>query len=150
MSERQATSRYWRGCLVLVWLTAAAAAGAAANDAPKIPRIVTHDNTQVSGKLEDGVLTLRLEIREGEWHPDADDGPGMPIFAFAEEGKSPSIPGPMIRAPEGTRIKVSVKNMTLFFPAFLHGLNQRPGKADEVIKIPAGGTQEGTFLAGEA
>jgi FtsP/CotA-like multicopper oxidase with cupredoxin domain len=149
MSGRQAISRYWRGCLIFVWLTGGTGTRALANDAPEIPRIVTHDNTQVSGKLEDGVLTLRLEIREGEWHPDADDGPGMPIFAFAEEGKSPSIPGPMIRAPQGTRIKVSVKNMTLFFPAFLHGLNQRPGKADEVIKIPAGGTQEVTFLAGE-
>jgi len=149
MSGRQAISRYWRGCLILVWLMAAAEAGAWANDAPEIPRIITHDNTEAAGKLEDGVLTLRLEIREGDWHPDADDGPGMPIFAFAEEGKNPSIPGPMIRVPQGTRIRVSVKNATLFFPAFLHGLNRRPGKADEVIKIPAGETQEVTFLAGE-
>jgi manganese oxidase len=148
MSGTQLVSRYWRGCLVLVWLMAAAVAGARANDAPEIPRIVTHDNTEASGKLENGVLTLRLEIREGEWHPDADDGPGMPIFAFAEEGKSPSIPGPMIRVPQGTRVKVSVKNATLFFPAFLHGLNQRPGK-DEPIKIAPGATQEVTFLAGE-
>jgi FtsP/CotA-like multicopper oxidase with cupredoxin domain len=148
MSERQATSRYWRGCLVLVWLTAAAAAGASANDAPEIPRIITHDNTEASGKLEDGVLTLRLEIREGEWHPDADDGPGMPVFAFAEEGKNPSIPGPMVRVQQGTRIKVSLKNTLVFFPVFLHGLNQRPGK-DEAIKIAPGVTQEVTFLAGE-
>jgi FtsP/CotA-like multicopper oxidase with cupredoxin domain len=148
MSDRQAISRYWRGCLVLLWLMALAVAGAWANDAPEIPRIVTHDNTEAAGKLEDGVLTLRLEIREGDWHPDAEDGPGMPILAFAEEGKSPSIPGPMIRVPQGTRIKVSVKNTTLFFPAFLHGLNQRPGK-DEAIKIAPGATQELTFLAGE-
>ena len=149
MSSRLVASRYWRGFLEFVWLSATAVAGAAANDAPELPRIVTHDNTQASGKVEDGVLTLRLEIREGEWHPDADDGPGMPILAFAEEGKSPSIPGPMIRVPQGTRIKVSVKNTIMFFPAFLHGLNQRPGKADEAIKIPSGGTQEVTFLASE-
>lgn len=148
MSEKQATLRYWRGCLVLVWLTAAAAAGASANDAPGIPRIITHDNTEASGKLEDGVLTLRLEIREGEWHPDADDGPGMPVLAFAEEGKNPSIPGPMIRVQQGTRIKVLLKNTLGFFPVFLHGLNQRPGK-DEAIKIAPGVTQEVTFLAGE-
>jgi hypothetical protein len=41
MSERQATSRYWRGGLVLVWLTGAAAPGASTNDAPEIPRIIT-------------------------------------------------------------------------------------------------------------
>jgi FtsP/CotA-like multicopper oxidase with cupredoxin domain len=121
---------------------------ASAADAPEIPRIVTHDNTEAAGKLEDGVLTLRLEIGEGEWHPDADDGPGMPVLAFAEEGKRPSIPGPMIRVQQGTRIKVSVKNTLGFFPVFLHGLNQRPGK-DEVIKIAPGATQEMTFLAGE-
>jgi len=150
MSGRQVVSRYWRGWLVLVWLMAAAVvAGARANDAPGIPRIVTHDNTEASGRLENGLLTLRLEIREGEWHPDADDGPGMPIFAFAEEGKSPSIPGPMIRVPQGTRIRVSVKNTVLFFPAFLHGLNQRPGK-DGALKIAPGATQEVTFLAGES
>src|ERR1700693_5031529 len=148
MGGWQAVPRYWRVCLVFAWLMAVAVAGALANDAPELPRIVTHDNTEASGKLEDGVLTLRLEIREGEWHPDAEDGPGMPILAFAEEGKSPSIPGPMIRVPQGTRIKVSVKNTLIFFPAFLHGLNQRPGK-DEAIKIAPGATQEVTFLAGE-
>ena len=93
MSDRQAISRYWRGCLVLLWLMALAVAGAWANDAPEIPRIVTHDNTEAAGKLEDGVLTLRLEIREGDWHPDAEDGPGIPILAFAEEGKAPEFPG---------------------------------------------------------
>jgi FtsP/CotA-like multicopper oxidase with cupredoxin domain len=147
MSGSLAVSRYWRGCLVLVWLMAAA--GAWANDAPDLPRIITHDNTEAAGKLENGLLTLRLEIREGEWYPDAEGGPGMPVLAFAEEGKSPSIPGPMIRVPQGTRIKVSVKNTILFNPAFLHGLNQRPGKADEALKIPAGETREVTFLAGE-
>src|ERR1700693_3903404 len=148
MSSRQAMSRCGLRCLVVVRLIAMAGVRALASDAPEIPRIVTHDNTEASGKLEDGVLTLRLEIREGEWHPDAEDGPGMPILAFAEEGKSPSIPGPMIRVPQGTRIKVSVKNTLIFFPAFLHGLNQRPGK-DEAIKIAPGATQEVTFLAGE-
>ena len=149
MGGWQTVPRYWRVCLVFAWLMAVAVAGALANDAPELPRIVTHDNTETSGKLEDGVLTLRLEIREGEWHPDAEEGPGMPIFAFAEQGKSPSIPGPMIRVPQGTRIKVSVKNTITFFPAFLHGLNQRPGKAAEAIKIPAGEMREVTFLAGE-
>jgi FtsP/CotA-like multicopper oxidase with cupredoxin domain len=148
MSDRPAILRFWRGCLILWSVMAVVVAEASASDAPQIPRIITHDNTEASGNLENGVLTLRLEIREGEWHPDADDGPGMPILAFAEEGKSPSIPGPMIRVPQGTRIKVAVRNTLIFFPAFLHGLNQRPGK-DEAIKIAPGATQEVTFLAGE-
>ena len=139
-------SRCWRVCLVLVWMISLAA-GARGADAPDIPRIVTHDNTAAAGKSEDGILTLRLEIREGDWHPYAEDGPGMPVFAFAEEGKDPSIPGPMIRVKQGTRIKVSVKNTLAFFSVFLHGLNERPGK-DEAIKIAPGATQELTFLAG--
>jgi FtsP/CotA-like multicopper oxidase with cupredoxin domain len=140
-------SRSWRVCLVLVWMISVAAVAWGA-DAPQIPRIVTHDNAAAAGKLEKGILTLQLEIREGDWHPYAEDGPGMPVFAFAEEGKNPSIPGPMIRVQQGTRIKVSVKNTLSFSPVFVHGLNERPGK-DEAIKIAPGASQEFTFLAGE-
>jgi hypothetical protein len=90
------------GCakLTVVWLVMQAAAYA--KTVPDIPRVVTHDNLEAAGKLEGGALTLRLEIREAEWHPDAKDGPSMPILAFAEEGKSPSVPGPMIRVQRGT------------------------------------------------
>jgi hypothetical protein len=54
-------------------------------------------NRVPAGKLENGVLSLRLELREGGWYPEAETGPSLKVYAFAEEGKAPQIPGPLIR-----------------------------------------------------
>jgi FtsP/CotA-like multicopper oxidase with cupredoxin domain len=151
MSNRHRVLRHWLRRWISVWLVGCAlASGALAKTAPEYPRIATHDNLEAAGKLEGGVLTLRLEIREGDWRPDADDGPSMPMLAFAEEGKNPSIPGPMIRVPQGTTVHVSIKNEVVFTTVFVHGLHQRPGKAEDALKIPFGETKEVTFLAGES
>ena len=82
------------------------------------------------------------------WTPDADDAPILPILAFGEEGKAPSIPGPMLRIPQGTRIHAIVRN-TLLFPAFVHGLHERPGKSENTLNVPPLGSAEVTFTAGE-
>ena len=59
-----------------------------------VPRIVPNDNRGPAGRLEDGVLTLRLDAREGMWHPHGYDRAGIRIGAFAEEGGPLEIPGP--------------------------------------------------------
>src|SRR4051794_15525463 len=64
-------------------------------------RISANDNRTAAGTLKGSVLTLRLETREGEWRPDRDADPGLVVRAFAEEGKSLTAPGPLIRVPEG-------------------------------------------------
>lgn len=120
---------------------------ASAADISDLAPVVTHDNSKPAGQLKDGVLTLRLEIKEGAWHPDADDAPGIPALTVAEEGSAPSIPGPMIRVPEGTRIHAFLKNPQLF-PVVLHGLHQRPGDAKDVVTVNPGETKELNFLAG--
>jgi hypothetical protein len=68
--------------------------GVSAETAPAIPTAFTHDNLQPAGQLSAGVLSLRLEIHEASWHPDADEGPALPVLAFSEEGKSPVFPVP--------------------------------------------------------
>ena len=113
-----------------------------------LPRVVTHDNLQSAGEMVDGVLTIHLVIQEAAWTPDADDAPTLPILAFGEEGKAPSIPGPMLRIPQGTRIHAIVRN-TLLFPAFVHGLHERPGKSENTLNVPPLGSAEVTFTAGE-
>ena len=118
-----------------------------AETAPAIPTAVTHDNLQAAGHIAGEVLSLRLEIREASWHPDADAGPALPVLAFAEEGKLPSVPGPLIRVTQGTRLHVTVTNRTLL-PAFVHGFHQRPGEQKDTITIPPNGTRDVTFLAG--
>jgi FtsP/CotA-like multicopper oxidase with cupredoxin domain len=121
--------------------------GVSAESAPAIPTAVTHDNLQPAGELAGGILTLRLEIREVSWHPDGDEEPALPVLAFSEEGKSPSVPGPLIRVGEGTHLHVTVTNKTLL-PAFVHGLHQHPGEQKDAITIPPNGSRDVTFLAG--
>ena len=63
-----------------------------------------------AGRLRNGVLTLHLVATSARWHPAADDGPAVEVPAFAEEGKAPSVPGPLVRVPLGTRVEATVRN----------------------------------------
>ena len=73
-------------------------------------QIVTNDNRGSAGVLRNGVLTIRLEGREGEWHPEGDSEAGIIVRAFAEKGRRLLVPGPLIRVPEGTEIHAYVTN----------------------------------------
>jgi FtsP/CotA-like multicopper oxidase with cupredoxin domain len=109
--------------------------------------IVTNPNHVAAGKLEGGVLEVHLEIRDGVWHAEAENGPKLYVQAFGEAGHPSQIPGPMLRMPLGTEVHVTVANK-LQTKATVHGLNTRPGKDDDVLEIPGGETRERTFLAG--
>ncbi len=110
--------------------------------------ILTNDNRSPAGVLRDGVLSLALEAREGIWHPEEADGPGLQIQAFAEKGHSPQIPGPLIRVPEGTEIHVTVRNAIPDAKLAVHGLHSRPGEGDESIEVLPGTIREIHFKAG--
>jgi FtsP/CotA-like multicopper oxidase with cupredoxin domain len=133
-------------CLVLV--CGLLVSISSAQPSAKSTAIRANDNRVAAGELKDGTLTLHLELTSGDWYPEADDGPSMKIDAFAEAGKAPQIPGPLVRVPQGTEIRVSFHN-TLAATAILHGMHQHPGDAKDVIEIPAGETREVHFLAGE-
>jgi FtsP/CotA-like multicopper oxidase with cupredoxin domain len=109
--------------------------------------IVANQNRTPAGKFEAGVLNVQLEIRAGVWHPEAEDGPRLFVQAFGEVGQLSQIPGPMLRMPEGTKVHVTVANK-LLTKATVHGLNTRPGDADDALEVPAGESRERTFLAG--
>jgi FtsP/CotA-like multicopper oxidase with cupredoxin domain len=116
-------------------------------------RAAPNDNRVPAGTLRDGVLTLRLVARPALWRPEGPNGPELPIYAFAEEGKIPQIPGPLIRVPVGTLVDLSVRNM-LPQSLRLYGFQDRPSeKVDSlelspgqsaVLKIRAGAV--GTYL----
>src|SRR5690348_14312033 len=40
-------------------------------------RIQANSNRESAGKLENGILTLHLELRQGDWYPEAETGPSM-------------------------------------------------------------------------
>jgi manganese oxidase len=112
-------------------------------------RIQANDNRIPGGKLENRVLTLHLELREGDWYPEAETGPSLKVYAFAEEGKAPQAPGPLIRVPEGTEIRVTLRNL-LSSVAVVHGLHQHPGAASDVVKLASGEGRELRFSASAA
>jgi FtsP/CotA-like multicopper oxidase with cupredoxin domain len=116
--------------------------------AEMLPPVSINDNRIPAGTLHDGVLELHLEMREGIWHPLEENGDAIQIFAFAETGKPLSVPAPLIRVPEGTRIEITLKSM-ITVPATVHGFHERPGSATDVVIIQPGETKHVSFRAGK-
>jgi len=118
-----------------------------------VARVAINDNRTPAGTLREGVLTVRLEVREGDWRPDAESAPGVIVHAFAERGKRASVPGPMLRVTEGTDIHAFVTNSLARGTLVVHGLSTRGGSAasaGDTLQIAAGGTREVRFPAGAA
>jgi manganese oxidase len=111
-------------------------------------RISPNDNRRAAGRLEDGVLTLRLEAREGMWHPHGDDREGIPIGAFAEEDGPPQIPGPLVRVPVGTEVRTAVRN-ALDRPLAVFGLGAERGLSGDSVLVGPGEVAEFRFVADE-
>jgi hypothetical protein len=110
--------------------------------------IQANNNDHPAGTLRRGVLTLRLEAGSGLWHPEAEDGFGLYVQAFWEEEKPLQNPGPLIRVPEGTVIRVSVRNAIPGATLVVHGLVTRPAASDDSIVLAPGVTREVRFTAG--
>lgn len=110
-------------------------------------RALPNDNRVPAGKLNAGVLTLRLEARAAAWYPEDPNGAAVPVYAFAEAGRPVTIPGPLIRVPLGTTVQVTVQN-TLDRPLRLRGLQPRAGIAalDSLLFAP-GAEQQIRFRA---
>lgn len=108
-------------------------------DAEAAPRVIPNDNRTPAGTLRNGVLTLRLVAQPALWRPEGPDGPDLPIYAFAEEGKRPGVPGPLIRVPVGTEIHISVRN-SLPEPLRLYGLQDRPSEKVDSVDVSPGQT----------
>jgi FtsP/CotA-like multicopper oxidase with cupredoxin domain len=105
--------------------------------------IAANPNHIPAGILRDGVLTIQLEIARGEWHPEADDGLALNIYAFGEAGRELQNPGPLIRVPQGTEIRASLNN-TLAVPIAVHGFGR---SSDATVYIAPGGLEKVTFNA---
>jgi FtsP/CotA-like multicopper oxidase with cupredoxin domain len=108
------------------------------------PVAVVNDNRRPGGRLQGGTLTLALEIVEAAFQP---EGPGDPVvraLAFAEPGKAPTVPGPMLRAPLGTTVRLTLNNRT--DSAFtIGGLRPSLPAGQDTVQLAARATREVTF-----
>jgi manganese oxidase len=136
------------------WISYAAVAVLAVVSAtrPVSPRaldsIAPNDNRRAAGTLEKGVLTVALEARTGSWRPEGDGSRALEVAAFAEEGKTLSTPGPLIRVPLGTEIRATVRNR-LDKPLIVYGFGKTRGLSDSVI-VPVGSATPLSFTADAA
>jgi FtsP/CotA-like multicopper oxidase with cupredoxin domain len=139
----------WTLLVLLSFPAAAQAPLSAGRAAPQFAseRVIANDNRRTAGVLRPGVLTLRLESRAARWYPEAEDGPNIEVQAFAETGKAPQIPGPLIRVPEGTEIRATVRNR-LGLPLVVYGLHTRPGSPEDTLHVAPGAVREVRFRAG--
>ena len=109
--------------------------------AERVTRVGVNDNRMPAGVLHGGVLTLRLVARTGKWYPDGDSAPGAEVQAFAEEGRAPSIPGPMIRVRAGTEVSVTLRNAIPNSTLVVHGLTSRSATipaVDDSVQLSTG------------
>ena len=140
-----------RGSILIAAHIAVAAVlvvSAGAVNAPALQQIQVSDNRQPAGRLERGVLTVRLEAKTGVWYPDGRSGIGLPVAAFAEEGKALQNPGPLVRVPAGTEVHAFVRN-SLQKPLTMFGLGAKRGIAADSFVVEPGAVREVRFVAGE-
>ncbi|HET7373861.1 MAG TPA: multicopper oxidase domain-containing protein [Gemmatimonadaceae bacterium] len=101
------------------------------------PVLVPNPNTAPAGSVRDGVLTIDLEATTARWHREG-GAPSVKVTdAFAEPGRTPTIPGPLVRIPAGTELRFRVRNrlarsITFYVPTSI--------VADDSVVVPAGAT----------
>lgn len=108
------------------------------------PLAMVNNNMRPAGNFSRRILTLSLDIVEAAFQPDGKHDPVVRALAFAESGKAPQIPGPMLRAPVGTTVRLTVRNRSdsaVMLGGFRHAL---PASKD-TLHVAAGATREITF-----
>ena len=116
-----------------------------AAQAADLPEIQANDNRVAAGELADGVLNLSIRTGTGTWRFDGDGKPGVPMQAFAEGDGPLQIPGPAIRVPAGTEIRLSLHNTDGDGSLTLHGLYDRPAAEDSLVELAPGETRDVSF-----
>jgi FtsP/CotA-like multicopper oxidase with cupredoxin domain len=108
------------------------------------PIAQVNDNRQPTGTRSGGTLNLSLDIVEAAYQPEGEHDPVVRILAFAERGKMPQVPAPMIRATLGTTVRLTVRNQT-DSAVVLGGLRPSLPAGQDTVHVAVGATRELTF-----
>lgn len=100
------------------------------------PQAVTaNDNRKPAGTYIGDTLVVRLTISTVAWHFLGDNDPALKVAAFAEEGKTPTIPAPLLRVRTGTPIHVIIRN-SFDDTLIVRGFTERTPAVDSLILLP--------------
>ena len=138
MTTSGAVTMFGRSSLSALVLVGAALALGKSGD---LPAVQPNPNVERAGVLHNGILTVTLEAQQATWRINGPNRPAMSLAAFAEPGKRPVMPGPLLRVPAGTELRISVRNslatpLTFFVPAAVHGGPQSMTAMDTVVIAP--------------
>jgi manganese oxidase len=106
---------------------------------------LANDNRTPAGQMRGDTLLLRLSVVPARWFVLGEQNPAFDVVAFAEEGKPPSIPGPLVRVRTGTNIRATLRN-ALADTIIFRGLTELGTSRDSVVVLP-GQTTELRFVA---
>jgi len=114
-----------------------------------LPVVEANDNRKPAGVLKNDTLRINLVVQMARWYPEALNGPYADVAALGEEGKTPTVPGPLIRVPAGTTIVATIRNSLSDSAAIIRGMVTRPAEEDSVgTAIKPGESHTFTFSAG--
>jgi manganese oxidase len=116
---------------------------------PGVVPVVVHQNKTPAGQLRGNTLTLALDVVESGWHPEGDADTELRVLAFAEAGKAPRLPGPLLRAPRGTAVVLTLRNRT-DSALVIGGLAPGAAKGADTVQLKAGATRIVRFTLGAA
>ena len=110
-----------------------------------LPLAAFEDYRGSAGTRHGDTLEVTLDIREVLWRPYGDRGGTLTAFTFVERGQKVRVPGPLLRAPAGTVIRVTMRN-TLERPVALYGLQDHPlAQIPDTLLVPASEERVTTF-----
>ncbi len=113
-----------------------------------LPVVQPNDNRAPAGQLHGDTLSLRLVVTMARWYPERAGGSFVDVPVFAEEGRAPAVPAPLIRVPPGTVLQVSVRNTLPDSTLQVVGLAGHPLGSLTPALVPPGSTRTFTFSAG--
>src|SRR5215204_1656956 len=105
------------------------------------PVATPNQNLVAAGRRVRDTVTLALDVVEAAFQAEGSGDPVVRILALAERGKTPQVPGPLLRAPVGTTVRLTLRNRSdsaLMFSGFRPALKA----ADDTVQLPAGATRE--------
>ncbi|MBY0491753.1 MAG: multicopper oxidase domain-containing protein [Gemmatimonadaceae bacterium] len=126
---------------MLPFLTAALLAAAP----PALPRAGLEDYRVPAGTRVGDTLRVAFNIQEVGWRPEGATGADLPAYAFVEVGKPARVPGPLLRAPSGTVVRVTLRN-TLGVSLMVFGLQDHAaGKGTDSVALAPNATRTVSF-----
>ncbi len=113
-----------------------------------LPAVTPNDNRRAAGARIRDTISVRLVAQMATWRPDGPKGKTVDVATLGEEGKTPSIPAPLLRVPTGSSLAVTVRNALTDSTIYVSGLWNHPSDGKDTIAIAPGESRTVRFAAG--